>query len=135
MVSQPKTINQMLIQCMDEHAGKTCFRIKNGGYYRPISYQHFQNRIVRLAHYYQQHGIINGERVVIIAENSVEWMIAYIACLWVGGIAVPLRTSLPAAKLRLILQDSGAKAAVIQGKSQLNMINGAESSGNARFDH
>ena len=45
-----------------------------------------------MAHARIQHlGIGPGERVAILGENSIDWVIAFFACLELGAITVPLK--------------------------------------------
>ena len=47
----------------------------------------------------QHLGIGPGERVAILGENSIHWVIAFFACLELGAIAVPLNYRLSGAEL------------------------------------
>jgi len=52
-----------------------------------------------------QLGIREGDRVALYLENSVDFVIAALGCLWVGAIFVPLAVGDPEARLKLILDD------------------------------
>lgn len=114
MDEQVQNLNQVFLSVMDIHAGKTCFRIKQGRRYNNISFHRFQHHALRMAKFFQDQGIRNGERVVIAADNSLEWMVAYVACLLAGGVAVPIRTSLSLDSLTYVLENSGAQLAIVQ---------------------
>ncbi|MEW5960578.1 MAG: AMP-binding protein, partial [Chloroflexota bacterium] len=78
----------------------------------------------QLVHFLRRQGISGGERLAIAADNSLEWMVAYIACLLAGGVIVPLRPTLTPEMLRLLLSDSGAKMAILQQKQHLEALVG-----------
>ncbi len=126
MKEQAKNINQALVAAMQNHAARTCFQIKRGRHYQNISYRRFQVLTFRLASFFHRQGISPGERIAIIADNSLEWMVAYVAGLLVGGIIVPLRPSQPAERLCFMLKNSGTSVAVIQGEAQWSIIDGAD---------
>jgi long-chain acyl-CoA synthetase len=126
MNEQAKNINQALVAAMQTYAARTCFQIKRGRHYQNISYRRFQVLTFRLASFFRQQGISPGERIAIIADNSLEWMVAYVAGLLVGGIMVPLRPSQPAERLCFMLQNSGASVAVIQGEVQCSIVEEAD---------
>jgi long-chain acyl-CoA synthetase len=67
-------------------------------------------------------GVAPGDRVAIVAESRPEWVIADLAILCCGAIAVPIYPTLSASQVRYILQDSGAKAAIVSTRTQLEKI-------------
>jgi long-chain acyl-CoA synthetase len=122
MNRQIQNLNQALLAAMDTYAERTCFRVKRGGRHQDISYRQFQRLTFRLASFFRRYGLTEGERVAIIADNCLEWMVAYVACLLSGGIAVPLPTSLASDTLCLIMQDSGARLAVVHDERQSRIL-------------
>jgi len=122
MNEQTKNLNQALLTAMETYAEQTCFQAKQSGYYHNISYQQFQTLTFRMARFFSNRGIVNGERVAIVATNSPVWMAAYMACLLSGGIVVPLHISLSPATLHFILQDSGARLAMLQDQEHIRKI-------------
>jgi long-chain acyl-CoA synthetase len=54
-------------------------------------------------------GIVPGDRVAILAENSARWIAAYLGILRLGAVAVPLDTNYSAAQVRTVVVDSGAR--------------------------
>ena len=49
-------------------------------------------------------GVAPGQRVVIAGHNSIEWVVAFLACLRVGAVAVPLNIRLSPLELRRQLE-------------------------------
>ena len=121
-MSEIKNINQTLLQAMDDHAEQTCFQIKQGRHYQKISYQQLQSLAFYMAFFFIHHKIANGERVVIVADNSLEWMVAYLGCLFTGAVAVPVHTSVAPSTLHFILQDSNAAAVILQDQEHLQIV-------------
>ena len=58
------------------------------------------------------HGVQEGDRVALLLPNSVDFVVAALACLWIGAIFVPLAVTDPVARLETILGDC-APAVVI----------------------
>ncbi len=119
---QAKNLNQALLATMEIYAEQTCFQAKQSGYYHNISYQQFQILTFRMARFFSNRGIVNGERVAIVAFNSPVWMAAYMACLLSGGIVVPLHISLSPATLHFILKDSGSRLVMLQDQEHIREI-------------
>jgi long-chain acyl-CoA synthetase len=58
-------------------------------------------------------GIARGDRVALLFPNCIEFCIAYFAALRLGAIVVPLNNRLAPAELSYALNDSGARAVVL----------------------
>ena len=54
-------------------------------------------------------GLQRGDRVAIVAENSVDWLVADVGILYAGCVVVPVFASVAADQLGYILSDSEAK--------------------------
>jgi len=122
MSNKALNLNQILLAAMDRFAGRTCFLIRQGRYYQHISYHRFQRMALRLAKTFLDYGINKGERIAIAADNSLEWMVAYVAALLAGGVAVPLRVTLAPDTLLHILKDSAASLVILQDVQAIKII-------------
>jgi long-chain acyl-CoA synthetase len=67
-------------------------------------------------------GVEAGDRVAIVAESRPEWLIADLAILAAGGVTVPIYPTLSAPQAKYILNDCGAKAAIVSTREQLEKI-------------
>ena len=73
------------------------------------SYRKLSDHVVRLAAGLADAGLCRGERVAILAGNSPEWVVACLAVIQTGGVAVPLDAQLAANALNQALRDSGVR--------------------------
>ena len=62
---------------------------------------------------FARRGLVAGDRVVVIAENSVGWVEVFLAAIASGMVAVPLATRLTTAELDLLLEDSDPGVIVV----------------------
>lgn len=122
MSKRSQTLNQRLLEALDAHTDQTCFHIKQRARYHSISYRRFQSRLMRMVDFFRKQGINDGQRVAIAAENSVDWMSTFIACLLSGGVAVPLRPSLAANTLHSILQNSEASLVLLEEEEHVRAV-------------
>ncbi len=120
--SQPKNLNQAFLRAMDQYARQVCYRVKQGERYKDITYWRFHILALNMAHYLQQTGIKPGDRIALVADNSLEWMVLYVASLLVGGTVVPLRSSISSESLYFALRDSGAKLVAAQEKEHIQAL-------------
>jgi long-chain acyl-CoA synthetase len=67
-------------------------------------------------------GISAGDRVAIISESRPEWLLCDLAVLTAGAVTVPIYPTLSASQARYILQDSGARLAVVSTRLQLEKM-------------
>ncbi|HMA92398.1 MAG TPA: long-chain fatty acid--CoA ligase [Polyangiaceae bacterium] len=74
-----------------------------------LSYAEVHQRVARMRRLMRTLGVARGDRVALIADNSVEWAVICYAALGCGAIVVPMYTAQHAADWEYILRDSGAK--------------------------
>lgn len=69
------------------------------------TYGALQMRAYQTAHYLVSRGVRSGDRIMIVANNSPDWVLLFLGTQLVGAILVPVDViSLPAAVLRFIEQ-------------------------------
>jgi long-chain acyl-CoA synthetase len=86
---------------------------KRDGSYRALSWQHVAGQAHALARALCAKGLRRGERVLLVAENRPEWLIADLAIMSAGGITVPAYTTNTSHDHAYLLQHSGAGAVVV----------------------
>ena len=75
----------------------------------PLSYKELHRRVIGLAAKLLSEGIKKGDHVAILAENSHNWGIVYLAIVRIGAIAVPILPDLPEADVHHILKEMKTK--------------------------
>ncbi|MEQ8333890.1 AMP-dependent synthetase/ligase [Nisaea sp.] len=85
---------------------------KKNGAFQPMTYGETREAVRRFARALKAIGIEKGDRVMIVAENRPEWVIADLAIIATGAIAVPTYTTYTTDDYSHVLEDSGAKALV-----------------------
>ncbi|MGK2925558.1 MAG: AMP-binding protein [Lysobacterales bacterium] len=74
-----------------------------------VSYGDLHQRAGRAAALLAAMGAGRGERVAVLCRNRIEFFELLFACARLGAIMVPLNWRMPAAELRPLLQDCGAR--------------------------
>jgi len=77
-----------------------------------ISYGQILEKVDKLAVYFKEQGIEEGDTVALFLRNSPEFIYAIFAISKIGAISVPVNTFLKSEELDYILQDSKAKMLV-----------------------
>lgn len=80
---------------------------------RALTWADVDDRALRLANHLVAAGLSKGDRVLVIARNTVEWPEIVFALAKAGFIAVPINIRLAADELAYVRDDSGARAAII----------------------
>ncbi|MEM8934084.1 MAG: amino acid adenylation domain-containing protein, partial [Acidobacteriota bacterium] len=75
-----------------------------------LTYRELLDRSARLArHLVEERGVRRGDRVALCLERSVEAAVAFLAVLRAGGAYVPMDPAYPTERLRVTVEDSGAR--------------------------
>lgn len=85
---------------------------KHKGKYRPISSQEFGDSVKYFAYGLHYLGIKAGDKVVIISETRADWTMTDLAISCLGGVVVPIYTTLTPPQMKYIIQDSDARAVI-----------------------
>src|SRR5438128_1176913 len=79
---------------------RVALRFKRHGLYHDLSWRDYQHQVLACAAALVDAGIKSGDRVGLLAENRVEWLIADLAILIVGAVNVPPHAPLTAAQVQ-----------------------------------
>jgi long-chain acyl-CoA synthetase len=86
---------------------------KRDGSYRSLSWRGVAEQAHALARALSARGLRRGDRVLLVAENRPEWLIADIAIMSAGAITVPAYTTNTSHDHAYLLRHSGASAVVV----------------------
>jgi len=75
-----------------------------------LSYKELNSRVNKLSNALLNHGIKQGDKIILFMPNSPEFIISYFAVLRIGAIIVPVNAKLTSNELSYIIEDSEAKA-------------------------
>jgi long-chain acyl-CoA synthetase len=99
-----------LAQIIDGHDGDDVAIISRN---RPTTYAELADLVGRARGGLLANGIAEGDRVAIACSNGVPFVVAYLATLGVGAVAVPLNPMSPAVEMASQIDTVGAVAAII----------------------
>ena len=108
----PNLVAMLLRQAADK-GDQPFLWIKRDHTYAPLSWREVADRIGALASALRDRGLADGDRVVILSNNSPEWVIADFAIMAAGGVTVPVYTTNTPRDHAHILRDSGATFAIV----------------------
>lgn len=116
------SLTTMVLERARKYGSKRVFTRKRHGKWQDTSWQDLSERIVRAAHGLAALGFKAGDRLAILAENQPEWPIIDLACLYLGGVDVPLYLTTSPQDIAYILKDAGVTCVAISGHGQFDKI-------------
>ncbi len=97
-------------------------RSRRGGVVQDLSWSDYRRRADDAAAAWIEWGIKPGDRVGLIAENSVDWLVADVALLSAGAANVSMHAPLAPPQVEYQLAHSGARAVIVSGQSQADKV-------------
>ncbi len=104
-----ETLGQLLLNTLKTYPKDEFILHKVQGKYKPISTQEFVDGVKYLSLGLRELGFSARDKLVIFAPNSPNWVMTDFAALCLGGISVPIYTTLVPDQVRYIIADSDAK--------------------------
>lgn len=81
-----------------------------------VTVTEFSERVLKISNFLKDQGIVSGDRVALISENTPNWGVSYFAITTIGAVVVPIMTEFQAADVQHILKHSGSSAIFISEK-------------------
>ncbi len=89
-----------------------------------IAYEALHARANQLARRLQEMGIVRGDRVALVLQRGVDAIVAILSVLKAGASYVPIDLAYPSARIRYIVEDSGARLAIIDADADVRLPDG-----------
>jgi long-chain acyl-CoA synthetase len=111
-----------LVQRFENTPSKFAFMRKSGGKYEGISYAQLREMVENFAAGLLELGVERGDRVGIVSENRLEWVIADFATAAIGAVNVPIFPTLTPKQIEYIYNNCSASCIIVSNSFQLNKI-------------
>ena len=96
---------------VEKFGNRDFVRVNGKGY----TYSEIKSMSESAAGLFQQRGVRMGDRVSLMSQNTVSFVIAYFGILMAGGVVVPVNHKLVAPEVDYILDNSGSKLFLFDG--------------------
>jgi len=118
-----KTLVQLLIDAYRKYDLQSDFIFtKKNDKYEGINRTNLLNEIFKMKSFFAKLKIKAGDKIAIISENRVEWVVTDMACIISGVINIPLYTSLSKESVKYILKDTGTVACFVSNDHQFGKM-------------
>ncbi len=101
---------------------KPAYLYKVAGVYKPLSYKELREMVELTACGLAGLGLKKGDKVGIISENRIEWIIVDFAMTTTGIIDVPVYPTLTAKQIEYIFNNAEVKATFVSNQVQLSKV-------------
>jgi long-chain acyl-CoA synthetase len=118
---EPRTLADIFFTAVERNA-ECVAMFRQNGQWRPVSARQYYAYVASVARALRSWGIQRGDRVAILSENRLEWMLADFACVCSGILDVPVYTTLTADQTAYLLKNSGARVIFVSTQEQLEKI-------------
>jgi long-chain acyl-CoA synthetase len=118
------TIPEMFIKTCEKFAdgSRTAFLYKKNGRFVSITHNELREKVGCLALGLMELGVRKSDRIGLVSENRIEWIISSLAINMLGAIDVPLFPILSAKQEEDIFNDCQVSSVFVSNNFQLNKI-------------
>lgn len=109
------TINHLLNRSFNKFADLPALAFSGD---QPRTYQEIHKKVQETSLMLLQNAVKKGDKVAILGENSPNWVIAYMATVSLGAVAVPILPGFTDEDTRHIVRDSGVVAIFITDRQK-----------------
>jgi amino acid adenylation domain-containing protein len=88
---------------------------------RHVGYGQLLDEVARVGAGLRRRGVEEGDRVALFIPNSVDFVVAALACLWTGAIFVPLAVTDPSTRLASVVADCAPKV-IVTSRDEVQLV-------------
>ncbi|TIC78970.1 AMP-dependent synthetase/ligase [Crenobacter intestini] len=115
----------ILYRQLESHPRADCLSARKGKQWVKLSTPEVVETINRVSHGFLRLGIGRGDRVAIMADNSIEWVLVDLALQQIGAISVPIYPTVTVEDASYILMHADVKMAFVGNASQHSKVHEA----------
>src|SRR5438477_5899458 len=119
---EPRTLVEIYDRVVRDHPKPDTLNYKHDGAWRSVSAEEMLRRARNIAAGLRSLGVRKGDRVAILSESCLEWVLSDQGCILSGAVAVPIYPTLTPAQVSYILNDCGARAVFISTSEKLKQV-------------
>ena len=117
-----ENLSQMHRQVAGRLGSRVALHFQRGDTSSVLSWEDYRVEIDRVAAGLLALGIQAGDRIGLLAENRVEWLVSDLAMLALGTVTVPLHATLSAEQVGYQLRHSGTRGVIVSHQVQADKL-------------
>jgi long-chain acyl-CoA synthetase len=119
---EPVTLVEVYEQAVRRFPKRDTLNYKLDGVWQPISADVTLTRARRIALGFYSLGVRRGDRVALLSESRVEWVLADQGCIFAGAVSVPIYPTLTPPQVGYILKDCGARVLLVSTRTKFEEV-------------
>jgi long-chain acyl-CoA synthetase len=121
-VKEAPTAVELWERRVAESGERTAFKFKEGGVWRSQTWAEADKAAREIAAGLAAAGVAPGDRVGILSQTRLEWLLCDVGILLCGGVPVPIYASNTPEQSAFIIRDAGAYTVIVEDASQIEKI-------------
>lgn len=107
-----KTIAQVFESQVELNPDKTAIIFENDA----LTFKEFNQKANKLARYLKEQGVVSHDKVLILADKSIDLYVSIMAILKLGALYVPVDNEYPKERINVIIEDCKPKVVITDEK-------------------
>lgn len=117
------TLTELFLQTISrKQKDDDIFFTKEDDEYTTVDSSQLLQKVYWMVNFFRSQDLKKGDRVAIISENRVEWVVTDFACMFSGLVSVPVYVSLATDQIKYILQNSESKICFVSNSMLLEKV-------------
>ena len=117
-----RNLAEILPRHAEHQVSRVAVRFKRDGRYQDLTWAEYRDSVLACAAALVEAGIKSGDRVGLLGENRVEWLVADIATLTVAAVTVSPHSSLSARQIHFQMRDADVRWLFVSSAAQLEKV-------------
>jgi long-chain acyl-CoA synthetase len=118
----PRTAIEMWKRRVAATPDAPAFRHHDGNGWRSKTFREADATAREIAAGLVARGVLPGDRICLVSQTRVEWVLCDLAILLAGGVTVPIYASNTAEQCEFIIRDAGAKIVIVEDEAQRDKL-------------
>jgi long-chain acyl-CoA synthetase len=106
----------------ERYGPRVALRFKRHGLYHDYTWDRYRGDVLACAAALIDAGVRPGDRVGLLSENRLEWLVADLGLLAAGAVNVPPHAPLPPAQVQFQFADTGTAWLFVSSREQLDKV-------------
>src|SRR5262245_20396891 len=119
---EPTTLPEVYERVLRDYPKRDTLNYKRDGAWHSVSATDMLRRAKDIALGLHSLGVRKGDRVAIVSESCVEWVLTDQGCLFLGAVSVPIYPTLTPPQVQYILEDCAPKVLFVETQEKFHEI-------------
>jgi long-chain acyl-CoA synthetase len=120
--NDPATAVDLWRRRVSKTPAEVAFRYHDGSAWRAMTFGEADGAAREIAAGLVSRGLVPGDRVCVLSQTRLEWVLFDVGILLAGGVTVPIYASNTAEQCEFIVRDAGAKMVVVEDEGQRDKL-------------